>query len=125
MPKYKKKNSRAYSKNISRFYMLHYSLNTDIAGNGWRGVFAINRCSLWYNGSGKFDELRKQKRREPMIDIQHPYITRMEWFGTLHDEETIYKCDNCACEIYEGESFYDIGGDIYCVDCIKECCHTA
>lgn len=35
------------------------------------------------------------------------------------------KCYECGRDIYEGEDAYNIRGDIYCEDCVKECKFTA
>lgn len=32
----------------------------------------------------------------------------------------IHKCIHCGAEIREGESYYDIDGEPWCEDCIKE-----
>lgn len=60
-----------------------------------------------------------------MIDIQHPYITRMEQFGTLRNEEPEYICYNCGGEIYEGDKYYDVFDKIYCESCMIDFRHTA
>ena len=59
------------------------------------------------------------------MDIQHPVITKMEQFGTLHDEQPEYICHNCGGEIYESEEYYEVQGEIYCIDCMIDFRHTA
>ncbi len=35
-------------------------------------------------------------------------------------EDVIFAyCDYCDEEIYEGETYYDIGGETICVDCLR------
>lgn len=59
------------------------------------------------------------------MDLQHPDITKMEQFGTLHDEHSEYICHNCGEEIYEGETYYSVDEKIYCKSCIVDFQHTA
>lgn len=59
------------------------------------------------------------------MDLQHPYITRMEQFGTLRDEKPVYICYNCGGEIYEGETYYSVDENIYCKSCMIDFRFTA
>jgi len=34
-------------------------------------------------------------------------------------KEYVYKCDICDEEIFEGDSYYEIDGLIYCPDCME------
>lgn len=34
--------------------------------------------------------------------------------------EPVETCDNCGEGIYEGETYYNLDGVIYCVDCIAD-----
>ena len=41
------------------------------------------------------------------------------WKTTEPDRDSQCKCTYCGCELYEGEKFYDIEGEILCEDCGK------
>ena len=41
------------------------------------------------------------------------------------DPPLFAKCYSCGAEILYGDDYYDIGGDIYCEDCIDEFRKTA
>ena len=36
------------------------------------------------------------------------------------EEKIIAACDNCGFEIYRGESYYNINGEVICRDCLGE-----
>ena len=36
------------------------------------------------------------------------------------DIPVLYHCENCDCEIFEGDTIYKIDGAVYCEDCIYE-----
>lgn len=33
-------------------------------------------------------------------------------------------CDDCGCEICDGDDYWDVYDHILCEECIKECAHT-
>lgn len=35
------------------------------------------------------------------------------------NEKPMYECCVCGSEIYEGDEYYEINGDIYCEECIE------
>lgn len=35
-------------------------------------------------------------------------------------EENVTRCDICGFEIYRGETYYWINGEVVCVDCLGE-----
>lgn len=40
-------------------------------------------------------------------------------YRELENEEIeIDTCSECGCSIYQGEEYYDIGGQVLCCDCI-------
>ncbi len=47
------------------------------------------------------------------------------WIGKDKDEpknpSINFECDWCGEIVYEGESYYDIGGEKVCVECISDC----
>ena len=34
--------------------------------------------------------------------------------------KVVARCDQCESEVYQGEYFFDIGGDIVCENCIRD-----
>ena len=36
------------------------------------------------------------------------------------EEKIAAQCDNCGFEIYDGEPYYRINGEIICRDCLEE-----
>lgn len=49
----------------------------------------------------------------------HPQCPNAEGPVVLHE------CAWCDAEIYDGDEYYDIGGEIVCTECVNECKHTA
>lgn len=41
------------------------------------------------------------------------------------EEKTVHICMNCGEDIYEGDDYYDIDGEAWCEECIKDCKKTA
>ena len=41
------------------------------------------------------------------------------------DDEAIYICDECEEGIYDGDAYYEIGGKIYCQNCVDYAHQTA
>ena len=41
------------------------------------------------------------------------------------EPEVFGRCINCGRNIYDGDDFYDIGGDYFCEECINDCHTTA
>lgn len=41
------------------------------------------------------------------------------------EEEHVFICDACGGPIYEGENYYDIDGDKWCEECIRNASHLA
>ena len=35
------------------------------------------------------------------------------------EEKALYNCINCNEDIYEGDMYYEVAGDIYCENCVK------
>ncbi len=52
----------------------------------------------------------------------HPVIRNMELTGYPDGKEprVCCWCDECGGEIYEGQTYYKIGSNIYCEDCIDD-----
>lgn len=40
-------------------------------------------------------------------------------------ERPILRCDACDCDIYEGETYYNINGEKWCESCVKDNSHIA
>ena len=36
------------------------------------------------------------------------------------EPKAIYECINCNAGIYDGDGYYDLNGERWCVDCMKE-----
>ena len=55
--------------------------------------------------------------------MQHPDITAAERTGYPCNREPIgyLTCDWCGENIYLSEDYYDIHGEILCVECVNEC----
>ena len=41
------------------------------------------------------------------------------------ERNTVYTCDVCGADILEGDTFYDINGEKWCVCCVKNASHLA
>lgn len=41
------------------------------------------------------------------------------------ERNTVYTCDVCGADILEGDTFYDINGEKWCVCCVKNASHIA
>ena len=37
-----------------------------------------------------------------------------------YETNAIFKCDYCYEGIYEGDSYYEIEGEVYCKDCLDD-----
>lgn len=35
-------------------------------------------------------------------------------------EKGLFTCENCDCQIFEGDEYYEIGGQILCEDCVRD-----
>ena len=35
-------------------------------------------------------------------------------------EKGLFQCENCDCEIFEGDEYFEIGGQVLCEDCIRD-----
>lgn len=35
-------------------------------------------------------------------------------------EKGLFTCENCNCEIFEDDEYYEIGGQILCEDCVRD-----
>ena len=56
----------------------------------------------------------------------HPVVSAMEKAGQLPPPTSCkYVCDRCCAAIYEGDTYYEIEGYIYCAECIREGKHCA
>ena len=52
-----------------------------------------------------------------MIENRMVIDSEWEW---KEKRRVVHECDYCECEIYEGDEYYEINGECYCPDCIKE-----
>lgn len=43
----------------------------------------------------------------------------------MDSTKEVFVCDVCGATIYEGETFYDINGDKWCEECVKNAAHIA
>lgn len=51
----------------------------------------------------------------------HPDIERIERTGYgYEEEEVVYECFGCGREIYEGDYYYEIDGEVYCKECLDD-----
>lgn len=46
------------------------------------------------------------------------------WIGKCkedyYEREVVYTCANCGEDICDGEDYYEIAGDCYCEECVKQ-----
>lgn len=49
--------------------------------------------------------------------IENRMVVDSEW---KRHYKAVARCDQCESEIYQGEYFFDIGGDIVCENCIRD-----
>ena len=58
-------------------------------------------------------------------DLQHPDITAAERTGYPRSfrfrPRKYTDCDWCGKSIIEGDEYYDVHGEILCMDCMSEC----
>lgn len=54
-------------------------------------------------------------------DLQHPDITAAERTGYPNRIHTGLSCDWCFGNIYDGEVYFDVHGEILCSDCMDDC----
>lgn len=40
------------------------------------------------------------------------------------DPDPVYHCDGCGEPLYEDDTAYDFGGDVFCEECIENCKFT-
>ena len=52
-----------------------------------------------------------------MIENRMVIDSEWEW---KEKHEVVHECSNCECEICEEDEYYEINGECYCPDCIKE-----
>lgn len=56
----------------------------------------------------------------------HPVIAALERDGQLPPPRgSKYVCDRCCAPIYEGDTYYELEGNIYCIECVREGKHEA
>lgn len=45
-----------------------------------------------------------------------------DYLTDVPDEpRSMYECDLCGCEIFEGDEYYEIGDEILCEKCVDDC----
>ena len=53
--------------------------------------------------------------------MTHPDILKTEQTGYPFEPETpVLKCDFCEQEIYDGDGYFEVCGENYCVDCMHD-----
>ena len=57
----------------------------------------------------------------------HPVIRNAERCGYPRGmKERLYSsCDWCGAEIYDGDTFYNVHGEVLCAACIRDCKEVA
>ena len=51
--------------------------------------------------------------------IENRMVVDSEW-EWKEKRRVVHECENCECEICEGDEYFEINGECYCPDCIKE-----
>lgn len=59
------------------------------------------------------------------VCLQHPCHPRCPNAPEPPEPPYITECLNCGEKIYDGDYYYDIDGEEWCEECIKECRKTA
>ena len=57
-----------------------------------------------------------------MNDLENRMVMDSQWENSpfeYHEPAKLAACIVCRCGIYEGDTAFDIDGDIICEDCIK------
>ena len=52
--------------------------------------------------------------------IENRMVVDSEWEWNEGKREVMHECENCGAEIYEEDEYFEINGECYCPDCIKE-----
>ena len=53
-----------------------------------------------------------------MMNRPEPWIEEERRQTAMEDMPHIY-CDVCGAALYSGDQYYDIGGEVWCPDCIE------
>lgn len=59
------------------------------------------------------------------VCLQHPCHPRCPNAPEPSEPPYVTECLNCGEKIYDGDYYYDIDGEEWCEECIKECRKTA
>lgn len=47
------------------------------------------------------------------------YVPDRELTPPEDDRKKVYDCNDCGCDIMEGDGYYVVKGDVYCDNCIE------